>query len=68
MRITKIGGTCMKRGWRDLLVTGGQTDTDEGGWDESEFMESYGSEGIAGVIRKLGANGLTDGKPRPSRK
>src|SRR3974390_1118556 len=53
MRITKIEDLHCNAGWRDFSFL--KISTDEGlvGW--SEFMESYGSEGLAGVIRKLGS-------------
>jgi len=53
MRITKIEDLHCNAGWRDFAFL--KISTDEGvvGW--SEFMESYGSEGLAGVIRKLGS-------------
>ena len=51
MRITKIEDLHCNAGWRDFSFV--KISTDEGivGW--SEFMESYGSAGLAGVIRKL---------------
>ena len=53
MRITEIEDLHCNAGWRDFSFL--KISTDEGvvGW--SEFMESYGSEGLSGVIRKLGA-------------
>src|SRR4051795_4208647 len=51
MRITKIEDLHCNAGWRDFSFL--KISTDEGvvGW--SEFMESYGSAGLGGVIRKL---------------
>ena len=65
MRITKIEDLHCNAGWRDFSFL--KISTDEGvvGW--SEFMESYGSEGLAGVIRKLGAR-LIGWDPRPVEK
>ncbi len=65
MRITKIEDLHCNAGWRDFSFV--KISTDEGlvGW--SEFMESYGSEGLAGVIRKLSAR-LIGWDPRPVEK
>ena len=65
MRITKIEDLHCNAGWRDFSFL--KISTDEGvvGW--SEFMELYGSEGLAGVIRKLGAR-LIGWDPRPVEK
>jgi galactonate dehydratase len=65
MRITKIEDLQCNAGWRDFSFL--KISTDEGlvGW--SEFMESYGSEGLAGVIRKLSAR-LIGWDPRPVEK
>ena len=65
MRITKIEDLHCNAGWRDFSFL--KISTDEGvvGW--SEFMESYGSEGLAAVIRKLGAR-LIGWDPRPVEK
>jgi galactonate dehydratase len=53
MRITRIEDLHCNAGWRDFSFL--KISTDEGlvGW--SEYMESYGSEGLTGVISKLGA-------------
>ena len=53
MRITKIEDLHCNAGWRDFSFLKISTDEGVTGW--SEFMESYGSEGLAGVIRKLGS-------------
>jgi L-alanine-DL-glutamate epimerase-like enolase superfamily enzyme len=65
VRITKIEDLHCNAGWRDFSFL--KISTDEGivGW--SEFMESYGSEGLAGVIRKLSAR-LIGWDPRPVEK
>src|SRR5215469_17274836 len=65
MRITKIEDLHCNAGWRDFSFL--KVSTDEGltGW--AEYMESYGSEGLTGVIRKLGAR-LTGWDPRPVEK
>src|ERR1700750_1439017 len=65
MRITKIEDLHCNAGWRDFSFL--KISTDEGlvGW--SEFMESYGSEGLSGVIRKLSAR-LIGWDPRPVEK
>ena len=53
MRITKIEDLHCNAGWRDFSFLGIGTDEGLVGW--SEFMKSSGSEGLAGVIRKLGS-------------
>jgi galactonate dehydratase len=65
VRITKIEDLHCNAGWRDFSFL--KISTDEGvvGW--SEFMESYGSEGLSGVIRKLSAR-LIGWDPRPVEK
>src|ERR1700758_487146 len=65
MRITKIEDLHCNAGWRDFSFL--KISTDEGlvGW--SEYMESYGSEGLTGVISKLGAR-LIGWDPRPVEK
>lgn len=65
MRITKIEDLHCNAGWRDFSFV--KISTDEGlvGW--SEFMESYGSSGLAGVIRKLSEK-LIGLDPRPVEK
>jgi galactonate dehydratase len=65
MRITKIEDLHCNAGWRDFSFL--KISTDEGlvGW--SEYMESYGSEGLTGVIAKLGAR-LIGWDPRPVEK
>lgn len=65
MRITKIEDLHCNAGWRDFSFL--KISTDEGvvGW--SEFMESYGSAGLAGVIRKLSEK-LIGLDPRPVEK
>src|SRR6516164_4605243 len=65
MRITKIEDLHCNAGWRDFSFLKISTDEDVTGW--SEFMESYGSEGLAGVIRKLGGR-LIGWDPRPVEK
>ena len=65
MRITKIEDLHCNAGWRDFSFL--KITTDEGlvGW--SEYMEFYGSEGLTGVIRRLGAR-LIGEDPRPVEK
>src|SRR3984957_37612 len=65
MRITKIEDLHCNAGWRDFSFL--KISTDEGlvGW--SEYMESYGSEGLTGVISKVGAR-LIGWDPRPVEK
>ena len=65
MRITRIEDLHCNAGWRDFSFL--KISTDEGlvGW--SEYMESYGSEGLTGVINKLGAR-LVGWDPRPVEK
>ena len=65
MRITKIEDLHCNAGWRDFSFLTISTDEGLVGW--SEFMESYGSEGLAGVIGKLGAC-LIGWDPRPVEK
>jgi galactonate dehydratase len=62
MRIAKIDVLHCNAGWRDFSFL--KLATDEGlvGW--SEFMESYGSQGLADVIRRLGER-LIGVDPRP---
>jgi L-alanine-DL-glutamate epimerase-like enolase superfamily enzyme len=62
MRITGIEDLHCNAGWRDFSFL--KISTDEGlvGW--SEFMEAYGSQGLAGVIRRL-AERLVGQDPRP---
>ncbi|MGH7152607.1 MAG: mandelate racemase/muconate lactonizing enzyme family protein [Acetobacteraceae bacterium] len=62
MRITKIEDLHCNAGWRDFSFL--KITTDEGlvGW--SEYMESYGSQGLSGVIRRLGDR-LIGQDPRP---
>src|SRR6185312_1832067 len=53
MRITRIEDLHCNAGWRDFSFL--KISTDEGlvGW--SEYMESYGSEGLTGVITRRDA-------------
>jgi galactonate dehydratase len=62
MRIAKIETLSCNAGWRDFSFL--KISTDEGltGW--SEFMESYGSQGLSEVIRRLSAR-LVGQDPRP---
>lgn len=62
MRITKIEDLHCNAGWRDFSFL--KISTDEGlvGW--SEYMESYGSQGLSGVIRRLSER-LIGQDPRP---
>lgn len=65
MRITKIEDLHCNAGWRDFSFL--KISTDEGivGW--SEFMESFGSEGLGNVICRLGER-LVGQDPRPVEK
>ena len=65
MRITKIEDLHCNAGWRDFSFL--KISTDEGvvGW--SEFMENFGSEGLGGVIQRLGER-LIGQDPRPVEK
>ena len=62
MRITKIEDLHCNAGWRDFSFL--KISTDEGlvGW--SEYMESYGSQGLSAVIGRLGER-LIGQDPRP---
>ena len=62
MRITTIEDLHCNAGWRDFSFL--KISTDEGlvGW--SEYMESYGSQGLSEVIRRL-AGRLLGQDPRP---
>ena len=62
MRITSIEDLHCNAGWRDFSFL--KISTDEGlvGW--SEYMESYGSQGLSEVIRRL-AERLVGQDPRP---
>jgi galactonate dehydratase len=62
MRITAIEDLHCNAGWRDFSFL--KVSTDEGlvGW--SEYMESYGSQGLSAVIRRLGER-LIGQDPRP---
>lgn len=62
MRITKLEDLHCNAGWRDFSFL--KISTDEGvvGW--SEFMENFGSEGLASVIQRLGER-LVGMDPRP---
>ncbi len=62
MRITRIEDLHCNAGWRDFSFL--KISTDEGlvGW--SEYMESYGSQGLSEVIRRL-AERLIGQDPRP---
>ena len=61
MRIAKIEDLHCNAGWRDFSFLKITSDTGVVGL--SEFMESYGSEGLSSVIRKLGAR-IIDWDPR----
>src|SRR6185437_15641327 len=65
MRITKIEDLRCNAGWRDFSFL--KITTDEGivGW--SEFLENWGTEGLAGVIGRLGEK-LIGMDPRPVEK
>lgn len=62
MRITSIEDLHCNAGWRDFSFL--KISTDEGltGW--SEYMESYGSQGLTAMIRRLGER-LIGQDPRP---
>ena len=62
MRIAAIEDLHCNAGWRDFSFLKITTDTGLVGW--SEYMESYGSQGLSGVIRRLGAR-LIGADPRP---
>jgi L-alanine-DL-glutamate epimerase-like enolase superfamily enzyme len=65
MRITQIEDLRCNAGWRDFSFL--KITTDEGivGW--SEFLENWGTEGLAGVIARLGEK-LIGMDPRPVEK
>ena len=62
MKITRIEDLHCDAGWRNFSFL--KVSTDEGltGW--SEYNESYGSQGLSGVIAKLGET-LIGSDPRP---
>ncbi len=62
MRITRIDTLSCNAGWRDFCFLKISTDSGIVGW--SEFMESYGSQGLGEVIRRLSAR-LIGEDPRP---
>lgn len=62
MRITAVDTLSCNAGWRDFSFLKITTDAGLVGW--SEFMESYGSQGLGEVIRRLGAR-LIGEDPRP---
>lgn len=62
MRITAIEDLHCDGGWRDFSFLKICTDTGLVGW--SEYMESYGSQGLSAVIRRL-AGRLIGADPRP---
>ena len=62
MRIAAIEDLHCDAGWRDFSFLKITTDTGLVGW--SEYMESYGSEGLSAVIRRIGAR-LIGADPRP---
>ena len=62
MRITAIEDLHCDAGWRDFSFLKITSDTGLIGW--SEYMESYGSEGLSAVIRRIGAR-LIGADPRP---
>ena len=62
MRITAIEDLHCDGGWRDFSFLKISTDTGLVGW--SEYMESYGSQGLSAVIRRLGER-LIGADPRP---
>ncbi len=62
MRIAKIEDLHCNAGWRDFSFLKLTTDDGLIGW--SEYMESYGSQGLSEVIRRLGAR-LIGQDPRP---
>ena len=61
MRITAIEDLHCDGGWRDFSFLKISTDTGLVGW--SEYMESYGSQGLSAVIRRL-AGRLIGADPR----
>lgn len=62
MRISKIEDLHCDAGWRDFSFLKITTDDGLVGW--SEYMESYGSQGLSAVIRRLGER-LIGQDPRP---
>jgi galactonate dehydratase len=62
MRITRIDTLSCNAGWRDFAFLKITTDQGLVGW--SEFMESYGSQGLGEVIRRL-SDRLIGQDPRP---
>ncbi|HET6184292.1 MAG TPA: mandelate racemase/muconate lactonizing enzyme family protein [Acetobacteraceae bacterium] len=62
MRIARIETLSCGAGWRDFSFLKIEADNGLVGW--SEFMESYGSQGLAEVIRRL-AERLIGQDPRP---
>ncbi|MDE2005482.1 MAG: hypothetical protein KGI51_02850 [Rhodospirillales bacterium] len=62
MRIATIEDLHCNAGWRDFSFLKITTDSGLVGW--SEYMESYGSQGLSAVIRRLGAR-LIGADPRP---
>ncbi|HJS85263.1 MAG TPA: mandelate racemase/muconate lactonizing enzyme family protein [Acetobacteraceae bacterium] len=62
MRITGIETLSCNAGWRDFSFLKLSTDAGLVGW--SEFMESYGAQGLGEVIRRLAAR-LIGLDPRP---
>ncbi len=62
MRITQIETMSCNAGWRDFSFLKVSTDQGLAGW--SEFMESYGAQGLGEVIRRLSAR-LVGMDPRP---
>jgi L-alanine-DL-glutamate epimerase-like enolase superfamily enzyme len=62
MRITKFEVVQCNAGWRDFSFLKVSTNSGLVGW--SEYMESYGSQGLSEVIRRLGSR-LIGADPRP---
>jgi L-alanine-DL-glutamate epimerase-like enolase superfamily enzyme len=62
MRITQVETLSCNAGWRDFSFLKVSTDQGLAGW--SEFMESYGAQGLGEVIRRLSAR-LIGLDPRP---
>jgi len=62
MRITQVETLSCNAGWRDFSFLKIGTDAGLVGW--SEFMESYGAQGLGEVIRRLSAR-LVGLDPRP---
>jgi L-alanine-DL-glutamate epimerase-like enolase superfamily enzyme len=62
MRITEFETLSCGAGWRDFCFLKVSTDAGLVGW--SEFMESYGAQGLGEVIRRLSAR-LIGLDPRP---